>query len=91
MNYIKEELSTAKTYEHILLDKSSVVDRHRCHMAAKFGVFVGEDNSKLPALYWLPKREFLTSEQLKGYTLRSCQKVCDALHYLEAPNCIDKL
>ena len=24
-------------------------------MAAKFGVFVGEDHSKLPTLYWLPK------------------------------------
>ena len=31
------------------------VDRHRCHMAAKFGVFVDEDHSKLPMLYWLPK------------------------------------
>ena len=25
-------------------------------MAAKFGVFVDEDYSKLPTLYWLPKR-----------------------------------
>ena len=24
-------------------------------MAAKFGVFVDEDHSKLPSLYWLPK------------------------------------
>ena len=24
-------------------------------MAAKFGVFVNEDHSKLPTLYWLPK------------------------------------
>ena len=24
-------------------------------MAAKFGVFVVDDHSKLPALYWLPK------------------------------------
>ena len=24
-------------------------------MAAKFGLFVGEDHSKLPTLYWLPK------------------------------------
>ena len=37
---------------------------HRCvyidqcgHMAAKFGVFVDEDPSKLPTLYWLPKRQ----------------------------------
>ena len=25
-------------------------------MATKFGVFVDEDHSKLPTLYWLPKR-----------------------------------
>ena len=28
-----------------------MVDRHRCHMAAKFGLFVDEDHSKLPTLY----------------------------------------
>ena len=32
-----------------------VVDRHPCHAAAKFGVFVDEDNGKLPMLIWLPK------------------------------------
>ena len=32
-----------------------VVHRHRCQMAAKFGVFVDEDHSKLPTLNWLPK------------------------------------
>ena len=26
-----------------------------CHMAAKFGLYVDEDHSKLPTLYWLPK------------------------------------
>ena len=55
INTLKQELGTAKTYEHNLLDEKSVVDRHRCHMAAKFGVFVDEDQSKLPTLYWLPK------------------------------------
>ena len=54
-NTLKQELSTAKTYEHNMLDKTSIVDRHRCHMAAKFGLFVDEDHSKLPTLYWLPK------------------------------------
>ena len=39
----------------ILLDETSIVDRHRCHMAAKFWVFVDEDHSKLPTIYWLPK------------------------------------
>ena len=58
MNYIntlKQELGTAKTYEQKLLDEKSVGDRHRYHMAAKFGAFVIEDHSKLPTLYWLPK------------------------------------
>ena len=54
MNTLKKELSTAKTYEHTGLDEMSIVDRHRCHMAAKFGVFVDEDHSKLPTIYWLP-------------------------------------
>ena len=47
--------STAKTYEHNLLEEKSVVERHRCIMASKFGVFVDEDHSKLPSFYWLPK------------------------------------
>ena len=38
-----------------MLDKMSVFDRHRCHMAAKFSVFVEEDHCKLPTLYWLSK------------------------------------
>ena len=37
-----------------IFDEKSIVDRHRCHAAAKFGVFVDEDHSKLPTLYWLP-------------------------------------
>ena len=55
INTLKQELSTAKTHEHNRLDETSIVDMHRCHMAAKFGVFVDEDHSKLPTLYWLPK------------------------------------
>ena len=58
MHYIStlmQELGTAKTYEHNLLDEKSVTDRHLCHITAKFGVFVDEDHSKLPTLYWLPK------------------------------------
>ena len=38
-----------------MLDERSIVDRHRCHMAAKFGVFVDEDHSKPLTFYWLPK------------------------------------
>ena len=55
INTLKQELSNAKTYEHNRLDETSVVDRHRCHMAAKFWVFVDVDHSRLPTLYWLPK------------------------------------
>ena len=38
-----------------MLDETSIFDSHRCHMAAKFGLFVDEDHSKLPTLHWLPK------------------------------------
>ena len=38
-----------------MLDETSIVDRHRCQMSAKFGVFIDEDHSKLPTLYWLHK------------------------------------
>ena len=55
INTLKQEHGTAKTYEHNLLDERSIIERLRCHMAAKFGVFVDEDHSKLPTLYWLPK------------------------------------
>ena len=50
-----QELITAKTYEHNLLDERYVVDRHRRHMAAKLDVFVDGEFSKLPVLYLLPK------------------------------------
>ena len=40
---------------HNRLEKTSMVDKHGCHMAAKFGLFVDEDHRKLPWLYWLPK------------------------------------
>ena len=43
---LKQELSNAYTYEHNFLERS-FVDRHRCHVAAKFDVFVGEDPGKL--------------------------------------------
>ena len=55
INTLKQKLGTAKTYEHNLTYEKSVIDRHRRHMASKFGVFVDEDYSKLLTLYWLPK------------------------------------
>ena len=36
-----------------LLDERSVVDKHWFYMAAKFDVFIDEDQSKRPMLYWL--------------------------------------
>ena len=46
---LKQELSYGN-----LLDERSVIDRNRCHIATKFGLFVDEDRSKFPTLYWLP-------------------------------------
>ena len=40
INNLKQELSTAKPYEHNLPDERYVVDRHQCHMAAKFGGYL---------------------------------------------------
>ena len=48
INILKQELGSAKTYEHNLPDEGFVVDRHQCHKLAKFGVFVDEDHNKLP-------------------------------------------
>ena len=50
INTLKLELSTAKTYEHNRLNEMSVFDKHQCHMAVKFGVFVHGDHSKLPTV-----------------------------------------
>ena len=36
----------------------SIVDRHRCHMTAKFELFVDEDHSKLSPLCLLHKRPY---------------------------------
>ena len=38
-----------------------IVDRHRCHMETKIEVFVDEGHSKIPTLYWLPKRPYKSS------------------------------
>ena len=45
INTLKQELSTAKTYGHNRLDETSIVDRHRCHMAAKI---VSEYDQEIP-------------------------------------------
>ena len=43
-------------------------------MAAKFGVFVDDDHSKLPTIYWLPKlhkRPYKSTTKL-SFLLTSC-------------------
>ena len=55
INSLKQKRSSAKIYEHNLLDKRSVVDRYRCHVAGKFGVVVDKDPGKRPMLYWILK------------------------------------
>ena len=50
---LKQDYSTAKAYEHNLLDERSVIDRHLCHMGAKFSVSVEENHGKHHTLYWL--------------------------------------
>ena len=55
INTRKQGLRTAITYEHNKIDETFVADRHRCHMGAKFGVFVDEDHCHFPMLYLLPK------------------------------------
>ena len=54
INRQKEELSSAETYEHHLLDERSVVDIRLVQMTAVCGVFVNEKHGTLPTLYWLP-------------------------------------
>ena len=71
INTLKQELGTAKTNEYNLLDEY-VLDRHRCNVAAKFGVFVDEDHSKLPALYWLPKLHKLPHKSRSITNSSSC-------------------
>ena len=51
-NILKQELITAKTWEHNLPDERYVFDWNQCHRSAKFGGFVDVDYGKLPMLYW---------------------------------------
>ena len=46
---LKQEIDSAKTYAHNLLDVRYVDVMHRFHTAAKFDVFVDETYDKLPS------------------------------------------
>ena len=52
---LKQGLWNVKTYKHNLLDGCSLIDRHRCHYAVSFDVFVDEDRDTLSMLYWIPR------------------------------------
>ena len=71
INTIQQLLSTAKTYEHNLLDERSIVDRHQCLMAAKFGVCVDEDRASYLNCIKDPKGHVLLLI-LAHVPLRSC-------------------
>ena len=49
-----KNLGNAKTYGHNLLEETTIVDRHQCHLPAKFSVFADEGRDKLPTIHWLP-------------------------------------
>ena len=52
--------------QHFEINETSIIDRHRCHMAAKFGVLVDEGHSKLPTLYRLLKLHKRPYKSKKG-------------------------
>ena len=52
---MKQELSSAKTYELTSANEQSVVNKHCNHITTRFAVSIQENQEKLPTLYWLPK------------------------------------
>ena len=54
-NFLFNCTPTGRTSDPMIVRLSLLFDRHRFHMAAKFGVFLDENHSKLPTLNWLPK------------------------------------
>ena len=55
INFLKSELSTAKTYELISTDEKSVANKHCNDIVTKFAVGITEDRERLPTFYRLPK------------------------------------
>ena len=45
---LKQELGSAKTYDHNSLNERSVVDRYTCHIGAKLGLSVDKNHDNLP-------------------------------------------
>ena len=71
------------SYEHNLLNEKSVIDRHRCHMAAKFAVLVVEDHTKLPTSYWLPTIHKKPKRHVLLLTLaHALQRFVDIFYFL---------
>ena len=56
INSLKQDLSTAKTYEYYLLDKGHVVDRRQCHRLLFLVCWLMRIMASfLRIIYWLPK------------------------------------
>ena len=55
INFLKSELSTAKTYELISTDEKSVANKHCNDIVTKLAVGITEDRERLPTFYRLPK------------------------------------
>ena len=55
INTLIQEHGSSKIYERTSTDEKSTVDNHCCHITTKFAVGIGENQEKLPTLYWLPK------------------------------------
>ena len=54
-NDLKQKFSTAKIYDYNRFSETYFIEKYRCHVVAKFCVFVDVDPCKLSTLYWLPK------------------------------------
>ena len=70
INTLKLELSIAKPYEHNRLDETSIFDRHRCHMAAKFIA-----NSSSCTTTELSKLLTSCLTAVKKHVIKYCEKV----------------
>ena len=55
-------------------------------MAAKFGVFVDEDNSKLPTLYWLPIPKLHKIPYKSRFIANSSSCITTELSIVSLPN-----
>ena len=73
---LNQELSSAKTYEHNRLDKTSIVDRHRCHMAAKIESMIRKYHSHKPqTTLWHREEEPLNHHETPGSHIKQSNRL----------------